>query len=92
MTSGKLNTKELKLTAALYAARPGVVGHVRRTGTLPQYIPTGGVSIGLNLLIRERGTDITLTPDEELVYKVIVREGRLPGGNAMLIKAHAPED
>lgn len=89
MSAVDLNAKELKLTAALYASRPGVVNHVRQTGALPHQIPTDGVSIGLSLLIRSKGTDIALTPDEKLLYDAIVREGRLPGGYAVLVKRNS---
>jgi hypothetical protein len=80
-----LSDRELRLTAALYAHRPGVVEHVRATGRLPQEIATGGAEIGLKLLIRRRGVDITLTDDEQLVFDAILREGRLPGGSVRLV-------
>jgi hypothetical protein len=85
MTSRVPRIKELKLTAALYASRPGVIDHVRAVGTLPPAIPMGGGDIGLRLLIKYRGADIDLTPDEELVYDAIVREERWPGGRAILV-------
>lgn len=81
-----LSKEELKLTAALYAKRPGVVDYIRETGKLPESIPTGGANIGANLLIRSRGTDITLTEDEQLVYDAILREKRLPGGCVRLVE------
>jgi hypothetical protein len=80
-----LNERELKITAALYASRDGVVEHVLATGELPQSIPTGGAHIGMRLLIERRGVDITLTPDEQLVFDAIMREGRLPGGSVRLV-------
>lgn len=86
-----LSDRELKLTAALYAARPGVVDHVRETGELPPRIPRGGGDIGLRLLIERRGTDIELTDDEQLVLDAILRDGRLPGGSAILIDDDGPE-
>lgn len=78
--------KELKLTAALYASRPGVVAHLRFAGILPSDINMGGGCIGLHLLIESRGPDIDLTPDEELVYDAIIRERRFPGGRAILVE------
>ena len=86
MTSDYPNQDDLKIAAALYASRPGVLNHLRSTGRLPKEIPMGGVSIGLSLLIRARGTDINLEPHEELVYRALVRENRLPGGYAILLK------
>ncbi len=85
MEKHKISEQELKLTAALYAKRPGVVDHIRQTGKLPETIPTGGADIGANILIRERGRDITLTEDEQLVFDAIISEGRLPGGHVVLI-------
>jgi hypothetical protein len=86
MDSGGTHSEaELKLTAALYAARPGVVEHVRATGRLPERINMGGAEIGLRHLIKDRGRDITLTEDEQLVYDAIVRDRRLPGGSAHLV-------
>ncbi len=86
MEKQKLSEQELKLTAAIYAARPGVVDYLKETGKLPESIPTGGANIGARILIRERGTDITLTENEQLVYDAIKREGRLPGGCVMLVE------
>ena len=54
--------KELKITAALYASRPGVLDHVRATGRLPRTIDMGGAEIGLRLLIERRGTEIAQLP------------------------------
>ena len=79
------NLQELKLTAALYTQFRGVLDHVRATGRLPETLGNGGACIGLRLLIERRGTDITLTPDEQLVFDAILRERRLPGGRAILI-------
>jgi len=78
--------RELRLTAAVYARRRGVLEHVRTTGRLPDKIDTGGSQIVMRLLIEERGADITLTPDEQLVYDAIIREGRLPGGSVHLVQ------
>jgi hypothetical protein len=80
-----ISEKELKLTAALYASRSDVVKTVRETGKLPEAIPIGGFSIAANIVIRERGEDITLTEDEQLVYDALLREKRLPGGSVILI-------
>jgi hypothetical protein len=85
MTKSNRIAPELKLTAALYAKRKGVVELIRSTGKLPEKINTGGFHIGMNILIRKRGTDITLTDDEQLVLDAILREKRLPGGKVVLV-------
>jgi hypothetical protein len=85
MTKSTRIARELKLTAALYAKRAGVVEHIRNTGKLPDHISTGGFEIGMKILIRKRGTDITLTDDEQLVLDAILKEKRLPGGNVVLV-------
>jgi len=85
MAPTKHSDAEIKLTAALYAQRRGVVDHIRDTGRLPDEIPTGGMVIAMQKLINRRGCDTTLTPDEQLVYDAILREGRLPGGGVHLI-------
>jgi hypothetical protein len=66
--------KQLKIKAALYATRPGVVEHVRQTGRLPDSIPMGGAHIGARLLLQQRGWDIELREDEKLVYDALVRD------------------
>jgi hypothetical protein len=84
-TGHRTYIRELKLTAALYAQIGNVLEHVRTTGRLPDKINNGGAHIGMRLLIERRGTDITLTPDEQLVFDAIVRERRLPGGKVVLL-------
>jgi hypothetical protein len=79
------SNKEIKLTAAVYAHRPWVVKYVKKTGKLPKNIPFAGDNIGVRVIIETRGTDITLTADEQLVYDAIVKEKRLPGGSVILI-------
>jgi hypothetical protein len=85
MSATRRTVRELKITAALYASRPGVLEHVRATGRLPDKINMGGAHIGMRLLIEKRGTDITLTPNEKLVYDALIKEKRLPGGSAILV-------
>lgn len=80
----KKREKELKLTAALYAKYNDIVEHVRTTGKLPETISKPGIYIGARSLIEARGTDITLTPDEQLVYDAIIKEKRTPGGSVIL--------
>lgn len=77
--------RELKLTAALYTQMKGVFEHVKSTGELPRKIWQGGADIGMRLLIKRRGTDIKLTAEEKLVYKAIVKSGRLPAGRVLLL-------
>lgn len=86
MNSRVPRIKGLKLTAALYASREGVVSHVRATGKLPQKIHLEGGWIGMNLLIERRGTDIDLSPDEELVYDALCREKPLRAGGVILVE------
>jgi hypothetical protein len=76
--------KELKLTAAVYATSSWVVETIRKTGKLPETIDPGGFPIAANVIICQRGADITLTEDEQLVYDAILRERRLPGGSVRL--------
>ncbi len=89
MEKAELSDKEIKLTAAVYANSKKVVDYVRETGHLPETIPNGGFNIGANVIIRQRGEDITLTEDEQLVYEAILRDGRLPGGSVILISEYA---
>jgi hypothetical protein len=91
MKERKYTSKELKLTAALYIQKPGVLEYVKKHGTLPKKINTGGIYIGMRLLIEHRGTDIELSEDEKLVYDAILVSGRLPGGVVNLVEDH-PED
>jgi hypothetical protein len=77
--------RELKLTAAVYA-RLGAAKHVRETGMLPDRIGGAWNYMPINRIIRERGTDLTLTPDEQLIFDAIIRERRLPGGSVCLIE------
>ena len=76
--------RELKVTAVIYV-RLGAVAHLRETGRLADRIGGMWNSIPMNLVLRERGTDPTLTEEEQLVYDAIVREHRLPGGAIRLI-------
>ncbi len=88
MNKVELSDKEIKLTAAVYAHNKNVVNTVRETGHLPETIPNGGFNIGANVIIRQRGEDITLTEDERLVYEAILRDGRLPGGSVILVSEY----
>jgi hypothetical protein len=85
MHEHEYSEQELKLTAAIYATQDWVVEIIRQTGKLPKEIPNGGFHIAMNVIIRQRGTDITLDEDEELVYQAILRERRLPGGGVRLV-------
>jgi len=83
--------RELKVTAVLYA-RLGAVAHLRETGRLADRIGGTWNSIPMNLVLRERGTDPTLTGEEQLVYDAIVREHRLPGGAVRLVSESSPHE
>jgi len=85
MKKGYTN-KELKLTAALYASREWILEYLRENGRLPDENPTGGMHIGMRVIIERRGTDITLTDKEKLIYDALIREKRLPGGGVRLIE------
>jgi len=76
--------RELKLTAALYA-RHGAARHLRETGKLPDVVGGPWSVIPMRLIIEERGLDLELTEDEQLVYDGIIREGLLPGGAVRLV-------
>jgi hypothetical protein len=39
----------------------------------------------MRLFIEKRGTDITLTSDEQLVYDTLIEEKQLPGGSVILV-------
>ena len=91
MKEMKYTNKELKLTAALYNHKRGLLEYVKEHGTLPNEIDMPGAYIGMRLLIERRGTEITLTEDEKLIYDAILASGRLPGGVVNLVEDH-PED
>lgn len=80
------SNKEIKLTAAVYAKVTSILKHVKETGKLPQEINMPWLYIPMNLIIRERGTDITLDEDEKLIYDAIMRERRLPAGGVRLVE------
>ena len=77
--------KELKLTAAIYATKPGVVEFVREHGRLPDEIDTGGLHIAMRVILERRGPDLELTPYEQVVYDALVAARRFPGGRARLV-------
>ncbi len=90
MKTHKYTELEVKLTAILYATREDVVRHVVNTGTLPAIIPLGGFPTAMNVLLRRRGLDATLTRDELIVQKAIQTERVLPGGGVILIEDRFP--
>jgi hypothetical protein len=82
MTSTTLNDRELRLTAALYFKVGGesLLQHVKATGLLPEtFEARPHFVIPMRLLIEERGTDITLTLDEKLIYDAILKEKTIKG-------------
>jgi hypothetical protein len=82
---------ELKLTAILYAHNPQVVAYLKKNGKLPDVIHDAGFATGLRITIETRGRDPELSEDEYLVYEAILRENRLPGGGARVVKSTEPE-
>ena len=87
----EINDRELRLTAAVYTRLRGVLTHVKEFGTLPQQINASYAYIPMRLIIEERGTDITLTPNEQLVYDALIKGGRLTGGSVHLVGKDKPE-
>jgi hypothetical protein len=86
--SDEISDRELKLTAPLYLKVGGkkLLEHVKATGHIPDdFVPRPHFHIPMNLIIQERGTDITLSPDEQLVYNAILKENKLPGGSVRLV-------
>ncbi len=77
--TGVLSERELKLTAALYA-RLGAHRHMRRRGRLPGLPDDGCHWVPVQEIVRARGVDLSLTPDEQAVYDAFCRAGRVPGG------------
>ena len=89
-TRRTLSDRERRLTAAIYAQIPGVLEHVRREGRLPRTMAGGGREIGLRVLVQQRGIDIELSEEEQLVFNAIGADGDVPGGCAVLIGLRAP--
>jgi len=85
MDEHEYTEQELTLTAAIYATQGWVAETIKQTGKLPEDIPNGGFHIAMNVIIRQRETDITLDANEEIVYQAILRERRLPGGSVRLV-------
>ena len=80
----RLTDRELKLTAAVYTLH-GAARHLREKGRLPDVIGGLWSVIPMGLVIEQRGVDLELTEDEQLVYDAILREGRLRGGAVRLV-------
>ncbi len=86
MSPVERSNNEIKLTAAVYATQNDWLQHVKDTGRLPENPnPRPWLVHVVNHIIRNRGRDITLSPDEQLVYDAILRERRLPGGGVILV-------
>lgn len=88
-----IDEKGLKLTAAIYATAADLLEHVKATGRLPEKMtPRPWLVIPMRLIIEKRGTDITLTPNEQLMYDALLRERRLPLGNAVIVNQEKEAD
>jgi len=85
--SGVLSERELKLTAALYT-RLGAHRRMRR-GRLPRLVDDGCHWVPVQEILRERGVDLSLTPDEQLVYDAMRRAGRVHGGAVRVMEQGA---
>jgi len=86
MSPVERSTNEIKLTAAAYATQKDWLQHVKETGRLPENPkPRPWLLFMTNHIIQMRGRDITLSPDEQLVYDAILKEKRLPGGGVILV-------
>jgi hypothetical protein len=85
--SGLLSERELKLTAALYA-RLGAHRHMRR-GRLPQLVDDGCHWVPVQEIVRERGVDLSLTRDEQVIYDAFCRAGRVNGGSVRVMEPGA---
>lgn len=84
---GVLSERELRLTAALYA-RLGAHRRMRR-GRLPRLEDDGCRWVPVQEIVRARGVDLSLTPDEQLVYDALCRAGRVPGGAVRVMEQGA---
>lgn len=86
----KYTERELKLTAILYATREDIVKRVTSQGKLPSKIPLGGFPTAMNILLRRRGLNSSLSDSERTVYEAITREKLLPGGGVILVEESIP--
>jgi len=82
--SGVLSERELKLTAALYA-KLGAHRRMRR-GRVPRLADDGCHWLPVQEIVRERGVDLSLTTDEQLVYNAFCRAGRVNGGSVRVME------
>lgn len=83
--AGVLSERELRLTAALYT-RLGAHQRMRR-GRVPQLEDDGCQWVPVREIVRERGVDLSLTPDEQRVYDAFCKMGRVPGGAVRVMEA-----
>lgn len=83
--AGVLSERELRLTAALYA-RLGAHRRMRR-GRVPQLEDDGCQWVPVREIVRERGVDLSLTPDEQRLYDAFCKMGRVPGGAVRVMEA-----
>ena len=65
MKETKYTSRELKLSAAVYATSPELVEYVKENGTLPDEIPPNGFPIAMKKIIEWRGIDLELTEKEK---------------------------
>ena len=73
-----MNDRGRKIDAILYADRASILAHVKATGHIPK-IEKATFGCGFAHIIERRGSDPELSPDEQLVYDALLRDGTPPG-------------
>ena len=85
--TGALSERELKLTAALYA-HFGAHKRMKR-GRLPKLDDDGCHWVPVQQIVRSRGVDLSLTPDEQVVYDAFLKAGRVQGAAVRVMEKGA---
>lgn len=63
----------------------GAAYYLKKHGRLPERISGPWNYLPANYIIERRGLEFELTEDGQLVYEVILRERRPPGGSVVLL-------
>jgi hypothetical protein len=85
MNTHKYTEQELKLTAVVYATRPAILSEVQASGKLPKKVSVAGFPTALNHLVRSRGIEPQLSSSEEVVFRALLAEKRLPAGGVIIV-------